>query len=91
MSRETQSAPKGGAPKATFGALARLATAINRYLAIAAGAVIVGIAVLIVANVLLRYFTGQAIIGAEEIRFKSGNGSATVEVSTMSGTINLEK
>lgn len=33
----------------------------------------------------------SSFIGAEEVRFKSGNGSGTVEISTMSGTISLEK
>lgn len=33
----------------------------------------------------------SSFIGAEEIQFKSGDGSATVEISTMSGTVSLEK
>lgn len=44
-----------------------MASRLNRVLAIAAGSVIGGIAMLIVVNVLLRYFTGKAILGAEEI------------------------
>ncbi len=33
----------------------------------------------------------SSFIGAEEISFKSGDGSATVEVSTMSGTVSLRR
>lgn len=33
----------------------------------------------------------SSFIGSEEINFKSGNGSATVEISTMSGSISLDK
>lgn len=32
----------------------------------------------------------SSFIGAEKIRFKSGRGSASVEISTMSGTVSLE-
>ena len=57
----------GDAPKGGVASLAHMASRLNRSLAIVAGVVIAGIAVLIVVNVLLRYFTGKAIIGAEEI------------------------
>ena len=47
--------------------LAALVQSVLRSMAVIAGAVIVVVACLIVANVLLRYFTGQAIVGVEEI------------------------
>ncbi len=59
--------PSDGTPISKIGVVASVASRMNRWLAISAGAVIAGIAILIVTNVLLRYFTGKAIIGAEEI------------------------
>jgi TRAP-type C4-dicarboxylate transport system permease small subunit len=55
------------APTSNVGAVVHFFSRTNRALAIAAGAAMVGIALLIVINVLLRYFTGKAILGAEEI------------------------
>ncbi|MEP2533221.1 TRAP transporter small permease [Shimia sp.] len=67
MSDETQNNTKPVAPETKIRAAVQTASKFNRWLAIMAGVAILGIAILIVANVLLRYFTGKAIIGAEEI------------------------
>ncbi len=67
MSHRHSSDSDDTAQVTAFERFVHLASRVNRSLAIAAGIVIVGIAVLIVSNVLLRYFTGKAIIGAEEI------------------------
>ena len=65
MPGENQSQPNG--TSTSIAAISRVASQLNRYLAIVAGTVIVGIAVLIVVNIGLRFFTGKAIIGAEEV------------------------
>lgn len=67
MQRGPDRGVTGGVSAGRLSALAAMAGRLNRSMAIAAGSVIVGIALLIVLNVLLRYFTGRAIVGAEEI------------------------
>lgn len=44
-----------------------------------------------IRNAITKDKPESSFIGAEEVTFKSGNGSGTVEISTMSGTISLEK
>ena len=44
-----------------------------------------------IRNELTQDRPDSSFIGAEEIQFKSGDGSATVEISTMSGTVSLQK
>ena len=53
--------------KGKLAAVARMVTSLNRSMAIVAGAVIVFISCLIVMNVMLRFLTGNAIVGVEEI------------------------
>lgn len=44
-----------------------------------------------IRNSISKHKPESSIIGAEEIRFSTGKGSAIVEISTMSGTIELEQ
>lgn len=44
-----------------------------------------------IRNSLTNDKPGRSFIGAEEVRFDSGNSSGTVEISTMSGTVQIDE